>query len=114
MEVGHLELDLVGRGRGDGEVDATGAGPYLRAELEELQPDGLHRGVGELGVLEPDAPQGFDERVGDGREGEAQRVAGEAFAGGAVGEELELLADAVLRLAAGAVELFVEGARSPV
>ena len=58
--------------------------------------------IGELGVFEGDAAQGFHQDIGDGREHQAHLVAGHGLAGGAVGEQFELLADAVLGLAPGA------------
>ncbi len=98
IEVGHLELHLMGTGRGDGEVDAAGGGD---------------RGVGELGMLQGDAAQGLDQDIGHGREVKPQLVGAHGCRGGPVGEQLELLADAVLGLASGAVEVLVEGPLVP-
>ncbi len=63
-------------------------------------------------MAQADAAQGVDENVGHGREPQAQLVGRHRCGGSAIGEQLELLADAVLvlGLAAGAVEILVEGA----
>ena len=50
---------------------------------------------------------------GHGRELHAQFVAGDGLAGGAVGEQFELFADAVFGLPPGAVEIFIESAGVP-
>ena len=91
-------------------MDAAHTVAHLGAELEELEADGCDGGVGELGVAQPDAAQGVDEDIGHGREGQAKLIGLQGGGGGAVGEQLELLADAVLGLAAGAIEILVEGA----
>ena len=58
------ELGLVGTSRGDSEMDTARAGTHLGAEPEQLEANGLRRGVGELGVAQGDAAQGIDEHVG--------------------------------------------------
>ena len=65
--MGEGELGLVGTTRGDGKVDAARAGAYLGAEPEQLEANGLRRGIGELGVTQADAAQGIDEHVGQPR-----------------------------------------------
>jgi hypothetical protein len=62
--VGELELDLVGTPRGQGEVNAANAGAHLSAELENLQANGPHGGIGELSMAQADAAQRVDEHVG--------------------------------------------------
>ncbi len=80
-----------------------------RADLEQLEADGAAGGVGEVGVGEADAAQRADQHVGHRGEPQAQLVGAHGGGRGAVGEEVELaLLDAVLHLAAGAVDLLVE------
>ena len=92
-------------------MNAANAGAHQSTELQQLEPDGGGCGVGELGMAQADATQGLDENVGHCREPHAQLVGRHRGGRRAVGEQLELLADAVLRLAAGAIEILVEGAR---
>ena len=108
VNIGELELVLVRTSRGDGEVDAADAGAHLRPELEQLEADGRDGGIGELAVAQTDAAQGIDENIGHGRERHAQLIGLHGGRRGAVGEQLELLANAVLGLAAGAVEILIE------
>jgi hypothetical protein len=62
-----------------------------------------------LGVLEADAARRADQHIGHWGEPQAQLVGAHSVRRGAVGIEVELtFLDAVLHLAAGAVELFVE------
>src|SRR5580704_18493376 len=100
IEVRHGEFDLDGTAGGDGEMDAPDACSDLRAELEKLQADGVDGSVCELGMFEADTAHGIDEHVSHRREIEPDLIGAEAVGGGAVGEEFELLADAVLRFAA--------------
>ena len=111
VDMGEFELVLVRTSRGDGEVDAAHAGAHLRTELQQLEANGRDGGIGELAVAQTDAAQGIDENIGHGRERHAQLIGLHGGRRGAIGEQLELLANAVLGLAAGAVELLVEGAR---
>src|SRR6202042_1798858 len=111
VNIGELELVLVRTSRGDGEVDAADAGAHLRPELEQLEADGRDGGIGELAVAQTDAAQGIDENIGHGRERHAQLIGLHGGRRGAVGEQLELFADAILGLAAGAVEILIESAR---
>ncbi len=71
----------------------------------------VYRGIGELGMAQADAAQGVDEYVRHGRERQAQLIGSHRRGRGAIGKQLELLADAVLGLAAGTVEILVESAR---
>ena len=109
--MGKFELVFVRTSRGDGEVDAAHAGAHLRAELQQLEPNGRDGGIGELTVAQTDAAQGIDENIGHGRERHAELIGGHGGRRGAICEQLELLTNAVLSLAAGAIELLVEGAR---
>ena len=62
-----------------------------------------------MGVLEADAARRADQHIGHWGEPQAQLVGAHSVRRGAVGIEVELtFLDAVLHLAAGAVELFVE------
>ena len=111
IDVGEFELVLVRASRGDGEVDAAHAGAHLRAELQQLEPNGRDGGIGELAMAQTDAAQGIDENIGHGRERHAELIGLHGGRRGAIGEQLELLANTVLGLAACAVELLVEGTR---
>ena len=53
--MGKFELVFVRTSRGDGEVDAAHAGAHLRAELQQLEPNGRDGGIGELTVAQTDA-----------------------------------------------------------
>ena len=53
IDVRKFELDLVGASRGHGEVNTPHA--HLRPELQELETNGLGRGIGELGKAQTDA-----------------------------------------------------------
>ena len=109
--MGEFELVLVRTSRSDGEVDAAHTGPHLRPELQQLEANGRDSGIGELAVAQTDATQGIDQNIGHGRERHAQLIGGHGGRRGAIGEQLELLANAVLGFSAGAVELLVETAR---
>jgi hypothetical protein len=89
-------------------VDAAHAGTHLRPELEQLEPNGRDGGIGELAMAQTDAAQGIDENIGHGRERHTQLIGGHGGRRGTIGKQLELLANTVLGLAAGAVELLVE------
>ena len=91
------------------EADAPCVAGDHGADLQELEADGGALGAGVLAALEPQAPDCVHQSVGEAGEQQAELVGPPAVAGGAVGEELELLLlDAVLHLAAGAVEMVVE------
>ncbi len=105
--MGEFELVRVRTSRGDGEVDAAHTGSLLRPELQQLEANGRDGGIGELAVAQTDAAQGIDENIGHGRERHTQLIGLHGGRRGAIGEQFELLANAVLRLAAGAVELLV-------
>src|SRR5271169_4935125 len=82
------------------------------ADLEQLETDGGAVGLGELRVLEGDAAQGAEENVGEGGEPPTQLIAAHGRRRGAVGEQIELaFLDAVLHVAAGAIELLIEAPR---
>ena len=61
--MGKFELVFVRTSRGDGEVDAAHAGAHLRAELQQLEPNGRDGGIGELTVAQTDAAQGIETRT---------------------------------------------------
>jgi hypothetical protein len=92
-------------------VDAAHAGSHLRPELQQLEPNGRDGGACELAVAQTDAVQGIDENVGHGRERHAELIGLHGGRRGAIGEQLELFANTVLGLAAGAVEILVESTR---
>ena len=111
------EAPFVGprTGRGEGHFDAAHADLDQRADLQELQADRAAGGLGELGVGEADAAQRAEQDVGHRGEPQAQLVGPHGRRRGAVGEQIGLaFLDAVLHLAARAVEVFVERlARQP-
>src|ERR1700685_3483750 len=111
VDIGEFELVLVRASRGDGEVDAAYAGAHQRPELEQLEANGRDGGIGELAVAQTDAAQGIDENIGHGRERHSELIGLHGCRRGAIGEQLELLANAVLSLAAGAVEILIESTR---
>src|ERR1700722_19362194 len=111
VNIGELELVLVRTSRGDGEVDAADAGAHLRPELEQLEADGRDGGIGELAVAQTNAAQGIDENIGHGRERHAELIGLHGGGRGAISEQLELFANAILGLSAGAVEILIEGTR---
>jgi hypothetical protein len=51
--VREFELVLVRTSQGDGEVDAAHTGSHLRPELEQLEANGRHGGIGELAMALP-------------------------------------------------------------
>ena len=68
--------------------------------------------AGELGVAQADAAQRLEQHIGEGREPQPELVGAHGGRRGAVGEQIELLLlDPVLHLAAGAVDVLVQGAR---
>ena len=92
-------------------MDAAYAGAHLCSELEQLEPNGRNCGIGELAMAQANPAQSIDENVGHGRKPHAELIGLHGGGGGAIREQLELLADTVLGLAAGAVEILVEGTR---
>ena len=101
-----------GTGRGHGDLDAAHGDPDQRPDLEELEADGAAGGVGEGGFSESDAPQCAHEYVGHRSEPQAQLVGPHGRRRGAVGVEVELtFLDAVLHVAAGAVDVLIEPSR---
>ena len=63
------------------------------------------------GMAQADAAQRIDEHIGHGREPHAELIGLHGGRGCSLSEQLELFTDAVLSLAAGAIEILVEGAR---
>ena len=82
------------RSRWEAHADA-----HLRADLQELHADAAALGTGQLGALQPQAAQGAEQYVGEGREVQADLVGTHGLGAGAIGEEIELLLfDSVLHL----------------
>ena len=76
-----------------------------------MKSDGAGAGLGEAALAQSDAPEGFDEDIGEGGEPEAELVCTHRPGRGPIGEEIELLFfDSILHIAACAVEPLVEGA----
>ncbi len=92
-------------------MDAAHTGSHQRPELQQLEPNCRDGGIGELAVAQTDAAQGVDQHIGHGRERHAELIGLHGGRRGAIGEQLELLANTVLGLSAGAIELLVEGTR---
>jgi hypothetical protein len=111
VDVGEFELVLVRASRGDGEVDAAHTGSHLRPELQQLEANGRDGGIGELAMAQTDTAQGIDENIGHSRERHAELIGLHGGRQGAIGEQPELLANAVLGLSAGAVEILIESTR---
>src|SRR5690348_12395257 len=98
-------------GRSHGDLDAADADAHERPDLQELETDGAASSVGERARLEAEPAQRLHQHIGHGSEPQAELVGAHRGRRGAVGEEIELaLLDAVLHLAAGAVEVFIERA----
>ena len=113
--IGCIIVDVHGRryrhgaGRRHGAADTPCAASDLGADFEELEAYGGACGFGEASACERDASERGEQDIGHGGEPEAELVGAHGGCGGAVGEEVELaFLDAVLHLASGAVELFVE------
>src|SRR5918997_1579558 len=110
-KMGQRVLLLAGEGRGHGELDAPAADAHQGPDLEQAEPDRAAGGGGELGVLETDSAQGAEQNIGHGGEPEAELVGPHGGGRGPVSKEVELaFLDAVLELAAGAVDILVEPA----
>ena len=92
-------------------MDAAHAGAHLRSELEQLETNGRDGGIGELSKAQTDTAQSVNENICHGREPHAELIGLHGGRRGAIGEQFELLADAVLGFAAGAIEVLIEGAR---
>ena len=90
-----MEADLPGVAQDDG------------ADL--LEADGAGLGACQVAAGEAEAADRREERVGEAGEQQPQLVGPPFVTGGAIGEEFELLLDAVLHLAPGAVEILIEG-----
>ena len=93
---------------------APGADAYPGADLEQPEPDRIHLRFGPLGALERQPPQRFNQRIGQRRQVQPQLIALHLLGQQAIGEQAHLLLDAVLHLAALAVELLVQLARRPL
>ena len=83
--------------------------PDLRADLEQARADRRGAAVGQFRTLQRHRPQARHQRVRQRRDHQAHLVGVESMAAGPRAEQVELrFFDAVLRLAAGAVDLVVE------
>ena len=80
--------------------------------FKQLEADGAAGGAGELGVAQADPAQRLEQDIGEGREPQPELVGAHGRRRRAIGEQVELLLlDPVLDLAAGAVDVLVQGAR---
>src|SRR3954447_14987855 len=100
---------LIGEGGGHGEFDVAHADAHQGPDLQQLETDCAAGRTAELGVDEADAAQGADQHIGHRGEPQPQLVGAHRLGRGAAGIEVKLaFLDAVLHLAAGAIELLVE------
>jgi hypothetical protein len=103
------KLVLVRAGRGHRDLDAAHADPHQHADLEQLEADGAAGRAGELRVLESKTPQCADEHISQCSKPQPQLIGAHRGGRGAVGKQIELaFLDAVLHLAAGAIDFLVE------
>src|SRR5271170_943948 len=103
------EGKLVGAARCHGELDAPHADRHQGADLEELSPYGTASGVGQAGCLQSETTDALHENISHRGEPQPQLVSANGCRRGAIGEEIELaLLDAVLHLAAGAIDRLIE------
>ena len=92
------------------DTDAGGFFDDAGADLEQAQPESGELGAGERHCAWDDVAQGKHQPVGAGVQDQPELVGERALAGGSVRGELALVQlDQVLGLAAGAVDVFVEG-----
>src|SRR6266508_2990047 len=95
--------------RRHGDLDATDADAHECTDLEQLETNGAAGGFRELGVVQADPAQGAEQHISHGMEPQAQLVGAHRGGRGAIRIEIELaLLDAVLHVAAGAVDLLVK------
>src|SRR4051794_6103184 len=96
-----------------GKLDPPHRDADQRTDLEQLQPDRPAGRFGELRVREPDPAQGTKQHVSHRREPQPELVGSHGPARGPVSEQVGLaLLYAVPHVAAGAIDLLVEMARS--
>ncbi len=101
---------LVGIGAGQQEADPTGVSQDHGADLEQFEPDRGGLGPLQLCALQTESPDGFEQHVRQTGEQQPELIGPPSVAAGSVGKEAELLLlDTVLHVAAGAVQLVVEG-----
>ena len=86
---------------------AAGADPDDGADFEQLEPDRIHLRLGPLGALQRQPPERFNQRISQRRQVQPELIALHFFGREAIGEQAHLLLDAVLHLAALALELLV-------
>ena len=103
------KCSLVGTAGRHGEFDAANADGDERADLEQLAADGAAAGLGQVGRLQGDAAQAIKQHISHRGEPQPQLIGLHGGRGGAVGEHIHLtFFDAVLHLAAGAIDRFIE------
>jgi len=86
---------------------APGADMDDGADFEQLEPDRIHLRLGPLGALQRQPSERFNQRISQRRQVQPQLIALHLFRRKAIGKQAHLLLDAVLHLAALAVELLV-------
>lgn len=98
--------------RGEHDAHAAGIADHGGADLEQSEADRAGGGLGQFRAGQRDGAQALHQGVGERGEHQAQPVGVELVATGAGAEEIELrFLDAILRLAALAVEFVVESIR---
>ena len=106
------EQRLIRADRRKQHANTPGVADHHRADFQEFQADRLRLVARGLGASERQGAQPFHQDVGQAGEHEPELVGGEVVTAGAIGEQPQLrLLDAVLHLAAAAVELLVERLR---
>jgi len=105
---------LPGIGETHFQLDAAHADAHQRADLEPLEPDGIDLSLSPLRALQGQPPERFEQRLSQRRQVEPELIAFHLFGRQAIGEQVHLLFDAVLHLAARAVELLVQVLRGPL
>ena len=101
---------MVGTAGRHGDLDATDRGGDLSADLEQFQSNGTNSSPGQAGRSQRPSAQGLHQHIGEGSHQEPELIGSEGVGGGAIGEQVELLfLDSVFHLAAGTVDLLIEG-----
>src|SRR5208282_3117945 len=108
QRVESLSIDLLPRiGGTEFQPHTPGADMYEGADFEQLEPDRIDLRLSPLGALQRQPPQRFNQRISQRRQVQPELIALHFFRREAIGEQAHLLLDAVLHLAALAVELLV-------
>lgn len=103
------EIPRIRIGVGERQPHLAHGDPLSGADLQQLQPHGGTLRACELRSFMSEATQCVHQHVGERSEVQPQSIGTYRRGAGAIGEQAELLLlDAVLHIAAGAVELFIQ------